>query len=81
MLDVEVKLNNRPLTYLKGDSELPVLMPNSMLHINPGYLPELPAHQLPDKDLRKRAKFLLKCKEAMWKRWTSEYVRSLREQH
>lgn len=81
MLDVEVKLNNRPLTYLKGDSELPVLTSNSMLHINPRYLPELPAHQLPDKDLRKRAKFLLKCKEAMWKWWMSEYVRSLREQH
>ena len=54
-----------------------------MLHINPSYLPELPAHQFPDKDLRKRVKFLLKSKEAMWKRWTSEYmyVRSLREQH
>ena len=22
-----------------------------------------------------------KCKEVMWKRWTSEYVRSLRESH
>ena len=32
---------------------------------------------------RKRAKFRLhvKCKEVMWKRWTAEYVRSLRENH
>ena len=63
MLDVEVKLNNLPLTYLKGDSELPVLTPNSMLHINPSYLPELPAHQLPDKDLRKRANSYLSAKK------------------
>ena len=63
--------------------QLPVLTPNAMLHINPSYLPESPARQFPDKDLRKRAKFLLKCREAMWKRWTSEYmyVRSLRVQH
>ena len=40
----------------------------------------LPYH-LPDKDLRKREKFLLKCKEVIWKRWFSEYVRSFREQH
>ena len=74
-------LNNRPLSYLEEDVQLPVLTPNSMLHINSGYLPELQPHHLPEKDLRKRAKFLLKCKDVMWKRWTAEYVRSLREIH
>ena len=34
-----------------------------------------------DKDLRKRAKYLKRCKESLWKRWRNEYVRSLREQH
>ena len=32
-------------------------------------------------DLRKRASILKNCKSAMWKRWSREYVRSLREQH
>ena len=81
MLDVERALNNHLLNYLEDDIDLPVLTPNSMLHANPSYLPELQAHHLAEKDLRKRAKFLLKCKEVMWKRWTSEYVRSLREHH
>ena len=81
VLDVEVALNNRPLSYLEDDIQLPALTPNSMLDVNPSYLPELQAHHLPDKDLRKRARYLLKCKEVMWKRWTSEYVRNLREQH
>ena len=44
-----------------------------MLHMNP--------HHVPDKDLRKRGKYLIKCKEVTWNRWTLEYLRSLREQH
>ena len=52
-----------------------------MLHIDSNHLPELQPHHLSEKDLRERAKFLLKCKEVMWKRWTAEYARSLRENH
>ena len=52
-----------------------------MLNINPGQVPVLEAHHLEDKELRKRAKILRKCKEVMWKRWTRKYVRSLRERH
>ena len=65
VLDAEVTLNNRPLTYLEEDVQLPVLTPNSMLHISSGYLPKLQPYHLPEKDLRKRAKFLLKCKDVM----------------
>jgi hypothetical protein len=81
VLDIEITINNRPLSYVEDDVELPTLTPNSILHMNPSYMPELENHRIPEKDLRKRAKFLLKCKQAMWNRWTREYVRSLREQH
>jgi hypothetical protein len=81
VLDVEVALNNRPLTYLEDDIQLPVLTPSSMLNINPCVLPEVDPHYLEDRDLRKRARLLRKSKEAMWKRWSQEYVRSLRENH
>ena len=81
VLDVEVALNNRPLSYLEDDVELPVLTPNSLLNVNPVQVPELKAHHLENEDLRKRAKFLRKCKQAMWRRWSREYVRSLRERH
>ena len=30
---------------------------------------------------RFKPKFLMKCKEVMWKRWTAEYIRGLRESH
>ena len=28
-----------------------------------------------------RAKFIIKCKESVWKRWSHEYVKSPRERH
>jgi hypothetical protein len=68
VLDVEVALNNRPLSYLEDDVELLVLTPNSLLNINPVQVPELKAHHLENEDLRKRAKFLRKCKQTMWRR-------------
>jgi hypothetical protein len=81
ILDVEVALNNRPLTYLEDDIELPVLTPNSLLQVNTTYVPEEEAHHIAEKDLRKRARFLRRCKQAVWDRWSREYVRGLREQH
>ena len=81
ILDIEVALNNRPLSYVKDDIELSVLTPNSLLNINPSILPELKSRYVEEPSLRKRAKYLKKCKETMWKRWTKEYVRSLRERH
>ena len=81
ILDIEVALNNRPLSYVEDDIELSVLTPNSLLNINPSILPELKLRYVEEPSLRKRAKYLKKCKETMWKRCTKEYVRSLRERH
>ena len=81
VLETEITLNNRPLGYVEGDVELPVLTPNALLFGQPNVLPEMDPKEIEDADLRKRAKYLLKCKEALWRRWTREYVRALRERH
>lgn len=81
ILDVEVALNNHQLCFQEEDVQLPTLMPNTLLFLNTNILPELQAHQLDDKDLRKHAKFLLRTKDALWRQWTAEYLRSLRERH
>ena len=81
LLDIEVTLNNRPLSYLEEDVQLPTLTPNSFLFTSSNILPELAPYHLDERDLRKGAKFLLKTKDAMWRRWTSEYLRALRERH
>ena len=70
LLDVEINLNSRPLSYVEDDVQLPLLTPNSMLFLNSNVLPELQPYHIETADLRKRAKHLLKCKEAMWRRWS-----------
>ena len=47
LLDVEVALNNRPLSYVEDD-------------------PELEHHHLESPHLRKRAKYLKRCKDSIW---------------
>ena len=81
VLDIEIAINNRPLCYLEDDVQLPVLTSNAMLDTQPTYVLELEKHHIEEKDLRKRDKQLLRWKQAMWNRWTREYVRGLREQH
>ena len=77
LLDVEITLN-RPLSYVEDDVQMPLLTPNAMLLLNSNLLPELQPHHIETADLRKRAKHLMKCKEAIWNRRTKEY---LRERH
>ena len=79
ILSVEVCLNERPLGYVEDDIQTSVLTPNSLLFIRPSLVLEAAPHHFEDKDVRKRYKFLLKCKDALWKRWTTEYLRALRE--
>ena len=81
LLDVEVALNNRLLDYVEDDIQLPILTPSSLLHLQPNVLPELEPKHIQDYDLRKRAKYLSKCKDAVWSTWTKEYLTGLRERH
>ncbi|KAK3725717.1 hypothetical protein QZH41_006737, partial [Actinostola sp. cb2023] len=81
MLDVEVAINNRPLTYVEDDVQLPLLTTNLMIYGEHNLIPEMDADSLDDTVLRNRAKYLRRCKDVLWSRWTKEYVRSLRERH
>ena len=77
LLDVEVALNNRPLSYVEEDVQLPVLTPNMLQFGRPNLLPE--DHNQENPDLL--ARYLAKCKDVVWGRWSTEYLRSLRERH
>ena len=81
ILDVETTLNNRPLGYVEDDIQMPVLMPGAMLFGQPNQLLEEEPETIGDIDLRKRARFLQRCKDVLWSRWTKEYLRALRERH
>ena len=34
-----------------------------------------------EKEMKRRAKHVLRCKKAIWTRWTGEYMRALTERH
>ena len=76
----QVTLNSRLLDYDEDEVQLPLITPNRMQFIGTTVLPESELHRKV-RDLRKRAKYLKRCKADMWKRWTKEYLRGLRERH
>ena len=81
LLDVETQVNRRPLGYVEDNLELPILTPASFLFQRSPQLPEEPAWQIKDKDLRRQVKFLKSCKDQLWNRWKREYLTSLQERH
>ena len=52
-----------------------------MLYGHPNQLPEEQAEAIEDVSLRKRAKYLKRCEGVLWSRWTTEYLKALRERH
>ena len=74
-------VNNRPLSYVEDDVELPVLTPTTMMYGQSNLLPEEDVDVVEDADLRKRARYIPRCKDILWSRWATEYIRSLRERH
>ena len=81
ILDVEVQVNRRPLSYVEDDVQLPVLTPSSYLFQRSNLLPEKEPWREETKSLRKRAKYLKSCKDTLWNRWSKEYLNVLRERH
>ena len=81
IIDVEISLNNLVLTYVEDDPEVSVLTPNAMIIGQVSNLVVEDEGSIEEEEMRKRARHLLKCKRAMWKRWTGEYLRALRDRH
>ena len=47
----------------------------------PNRLPGDDPDSIESKDLRKRAKYLRRCNDVLWARWSGEYIKSLRKRH
>ena len=82
LLDVEQTLNNRPLSYVEDDIQLPILTPNALILGEINLIPtEEESYQIEKGDLRTRFRYLKRCKDNIWSRWTNEYLKGLRERH
>ena len=60
---------------------MPLLTPNALLFAQERILPEPTDHRIKDTNVRKTAKYLRRCRDTVWKSWTPEYMRALRERH
>ena len=68
-LDVEIAVNNCPLSCVEYDVQLAVLTP--MMFGQPRLVPGDNTEER-DADLMKRVKYLRRCKEVLWNRWSGE---------
>ena len=79
--DIQIILNNRPLSYCEDDIQLPTLAPSVMIFGREVHLPEENLEDIENQDLRKCEKYLRRCKDMLWRRFRSEYLNALRERH
>ena len=68
-LDVEIAVNNCPLLCVEYDVQLAVL--TAMMFGRPRLVPGDNTEER-DADLMKRVKYLRRCKEVLWNRWSGE---------
>ena len=68
------------MIYVEDDIEMPVLTPNRLLYGQPLLLPE---EDLDDDvpEIKRRQRYINKCKDAAKTRWTKEYLKALRERN
>ena len=66
--------------YIYDNIQFPVLTPNILIHGQPIVISE---KQFDDdgKVMKKRQRYIKRCKDAAWNRWNKEYMRSLRERY
>ena len=77
-MDIEINMNNRPLTYVEGESgEEQVLTPNTLIRGTNIYL--INDDKSDEDELTRMQKRVAKAKNNAWKRWQREYINSLME--
>ena len=81
LLDIEIILNNRPLTSIEEEIDYPILTLNSLIFGRDINFPDAAPHESESETIKKRYKYVKRCKEALWKRWKHEYLVALREKH
>ena len=69
LLDVEINMNYRPLTYIEEDIQYPILTPNSMILGRDTKMVD--GNMIEDNEdlgCRKQQKYGKRCKDATWRR-------------
>ena len=75
-MDIEITLNNRVLPYMEDDIQMPILTPNTMIHGIAISELEEDVNGIEDKDLKKRARYIQKCKNLAWQKMDNRVFES-----
>ena len=81
LLDVEVNLKNGPLTYIEDNIQNPIFTENSMLLGQDTVMLEEDTKEDDRNSCKKHQKYIVRCKDAAWRRWKREYLTVLHESH
>ena len=57
LLDIEITLNNRPLSYIEDDLQNPILTPNSLMFVSSNVLLQMESHRVDDRVLESEPNF------------------------
>ena len=66
---IETTLNNITLTYIEEDVQFLILTPKLLGFVQTPLIPDEDSTDIENSDLRKRQKYVQRCKEATWNRW------------
>ena len=58
LLDIEIILNNRPLTYIEEEIDYPILTPNSLILVRDVNFPDPAPHESESETMKKRHKYI-----------------------
>ena len=64
LLDIEIIVNNRPLTYIEEEIDYPILTLNSLILGCDVNFPDAAPHESESETIKKRPKYIKRCKEA-----------------
>ena len=81
VLDTEIILNNRPLTYIKEVINYTILISNSLIFGRDVNFLYAGPHESESENMKKQRKYVKRYKEVLLKRWKHEYLVTLGEKH
>ena len=81
IMDVQVNMHNRPITYVEDELGQRTLSPNSIMNVKDQYLLQDLEDVNDDDSISKSEKRIRVKRNHVWKGWVSEYLRALRERH
>ena len=80
-LDIQIELDNRPLTYYEDDVKMPALTLMMVSFGKVNYFPDNEPSNIQNRVLVRRTEYPRKCNDAIWKGWKSQYLGALRKRH